>query len=234
MSRHLSGRPAAAPGRGSKGALKDPARDRSVHDDAHTQKTDGELTPALGRFNAENGINIVLEGAFPNPTRKDVRRRRSSRRSRGGSGPSTTRSGSTSSSARRVIARFARFNRPPESDASALSGHVAGGRLSPRRRSLSSWLEDRHVALGEALRDRAMPRHLPAWLNRGPIGIIGSTPSGGATRTRANCRRCCFRAALSVSLFSSLPAFCPAVNKVQLLMSTYARGPRQGCRGDAR
>lgn len=47
VSRLLSARPAAAAGRGPKGASKGPARDRSAHDDAHTQKTDGELTPAL-------------------------------------------------------------------------------------------------------------------------------------------------------------------------------------------
>jgi len=43
----LTARPAAAPGRGTKGASKGIARDRSAHDDAQTQKTDGELTPAL-------------------------------------------------------------------------------------------------------------------------------------------------------------------------------------------
>jgi DNA-binding CsgD family transcriptional regulator len=47
VSRRLSARPAAAAGRGPKGASKGPARDRSAHDEAHTQKTDGELTPAL-------------------------------------------------------------------------------------------------------------------------------------------------------------------------------------------
>jgi hypothetical protein len=47
VSRRLSARPAAAPGRGPNEASKGPARDRSARDDGHTQKTDGEFTPAI-------------------------------------------------------------------------------------------------------------------------------------------------------------------------------------------
>jgi DNA-directed RNA polymerase specialized sigma24 family protein len=45
--RRLTVRLAAALGRGTKGASKGLARSRSAHNDAHTQNTDGELTPAL-------------------------------------------------------------------------------------------------------------------------------------------------------------------------------------------
>jgi len=52
--RRLSAGP-AAPGRGPKGASKGPAAECSVHDDAHGQKADGELTPALPLARIQRG-----------------------------------------------------------------------------------------------------------------------------------------------------------------------------------
>ena len=73
VCRHLSARPAAAPCRGPKGASKDPARDRSAHDDAHIQKTDGELTPALARRERPVGDPIWQHVFKCSPCYREVR-----------------------------------------------------------------------------------------------------------------------------------------------------------------